>query len=63
MSIESPPAYWYTGHCPHTQQLLQLPRTQEIEEIARHLMSELAQSERFTREGKMYGVLKLFQDN
>ncbi len=57
MSIESPPAYWYTGHCPNTHQLLQLPRTQEIEEIARHLMAELAQDDRFTREGKMYGVL------
>jgi tRNA pseudouridine32 synthase / 23S rRNA pseudouridine746 synthase len=57
MSIESPPAYWYTGHCPNTHQLLQLPRTHEIEAIARHLMSELAQDEQFAREGKMYGVL------
>jgi tRNA pseudouridine32 synthase / 23S rRNA pseudouridine746 synthase len=56
MSIESPP-YWYTGHCPDTHQLLQLPRTQEIETIARHLMAELAQDEQFAREGKMYGVL------
>jgi tRNA pseudouridine32 synthase / 23S rRNA pseudouridine746 synthase len=56
MSIESPP-YWYTGHCPNTHQLLQLPRTHEIESIAQHLMAELAQDERFTREGKMYGVL------
>ncbi len=57
MSIESPPTYCYTGNCPDTQQLLQLPRTQEIEAIARHLMAELAQDERFGREGKMYGVL------
>jgi tRNA pseudouridine32 synthase / 23S rRNA pseudouridine746 synthase len=57
MSIESPPTYWYTGHCPHTHQLLQLPRTQEIETISRHLMTELAQDQRFAQEGKMYGVL------
>jgi tRNA pseudouridine32 synthase / 23S rRNA pseudouridine746 synthase len=57
MSIESPPPYWYTGNCPNTHQLLQLPRTQEIEAIARHLMAELAQDKQFSREGKMYGVL------
>jgi tRNA pseudouridine32 synthase / 23S rRNA pseudouridine746 synthase len=55
MPIES--LYWYTGNCPDTHQLLQLPRTQEIESISRHLMTELAQDDRFPREGKMYGVL------
>jgi tRNA pseudouridine32 synthase / 23S rRNA pseudouridine746 synthase len=37
--------------------LLQLPRTQEVESFARILMAQLAQDERFDREGKMYGVL------
>ncbi len=49
--------YFYTGVCPNSGRLLQLPRTVAVEEIARNLMVQLAQDERFAREGKMYGVL------
>ena len=56
------PTYYYTGDCPHSGELLKLPRTQEVEQIARNLMVELARDERFSREGKMYGVL-LVQTN
>jgi tRNA pseudouridine32 synthase / 23S rRNA pseudouridine746 synthase len=49
--------YHYTGYCPHSGELLKLPRTQEVEQIARDLMVELAREERYAREGKMYGVL------
>ncbi len=56
-TTNSTPTYYYTGYCPHSGELLQLPRTQEIEEIARNLMVQLAQDEQFAREGKMYGVL------
>jgi tRNA pseudouridine32 synthase / 23S rRNA pseudouridine746 synthase len=51
------PTYYYTGYCPNSGELLKLPRTQGVEEIARNLMVELAQDRRFDREGKMYGVL------
>jgi tRNA pseudouridine32 synthase / 23S rRNA pseudouridine746 synthase len=51
------PTYWYTGYCPHSGELLKLPRTPAVEQIARELMLELAQNYRYTREGKMYGVL------
>jgi tRNA pseudouridine32 synthase / 23S rRNA pseudouridine746 synthase len=51
------PTYYYTGYCPHSGELLKLPRTQEVEQIAHNLMVELAQEERHAREGKMYGVL------
>jgi len=56
------PTYYYTGDCPDSGELLRLPRTQEVEQIARNLMVELARDERFSREGKMYGVL-LIQTN
>jgi tRNA pseudouridine32 synthase / 23S rRNA pseudouridine746 synthase len=49
--------YLYTGLCPHSGALLQLPRTLGIETIACTLMAELAGDERYRREGKMYGVL------
>ncbi len=57
--------YWYTGICPHTGELLRLPRTPLVEAIARNLMLELAQTSIGDRqgcspigdEGKMYGVL------
>ncbi len=49
--------YLYTGLCPHSGDLLQLPRTLGIETIACTLMAELAGDERYEREGKMYGVL------
>jgi tRNA pseudouridine32 synthase / 23S rRNA pseudouridine746 synthase len=55
-------SYYYTGFCPHSGELLKLPRTQEVEQIARNLMVELSQEDRFDREGKMYGVL-LVQTN
>ncbi len=57
MSINLIPDYWYTGYCPDSDRLLKLPRTQAVELIARALMLELAQADKFAREGKMYGVL------
>lgn len=51
------PTYYYTGYCPHSGDVLKLPRTQEVEQIARNLMVQLAQGEQYAREGKMYGVL------
>jgi tRNA pseudouridine32 synthase / 23S rRNA pseudouridine746 synthase len=50
-------AYWYEGICPHTGNLLRLPRTQEAEAEARSLGSSLAADVGWPREGKMYGVL------
>jgi tRNA pseudouridine32 synthase / 23S rRNA pseudouridine746 synthase len=55
--LNSAPTYWYTGSCPHSGEQLRLPRTELVEQIARDLMAELAQDDRYTREGKMYGVL------
>jgi tRNA pseudouridine32 synthase / 23S rRNA pseudouridine746 synthase len=49
--------YWYEGYCPNTGKLLGLPRTHQIEAIARDLMNSLAEDPIFSREGKMYGVL------
>ena len=60
--LNSTPAYFYQGHCPHSGKLLKLPRTQEVERIAHSLMLELARDDRFSQEGKMYGVL-LVQTN
>jgi tRNA pseudouridine32 synthase / 23S rRNA pseudouridine746 synthase len=50
-------SYWYTGICPTRGDTLRLPRTQEVESIARDLMGYLSQHELYAREGKMYGVL------
>ena len=55
--INSKSTYHYTGYCPHSGELLKLPRTQEVEQIAHNLMVKLFQEERYAREGKMYGVL------
>lgn len=49
--------YWYEGSCPQTRALLRLPRTTKVEAIAFNLMQELASDERYSCEGKMYGVL------
>jgi tRNA pseudouridine32 synthase / 23S rRNA pseudouridine746 synthase len=49
------PTYYYTGYCPYSGELLKLPRTQEVEQLARDLMVKLARED--SREGKMYGVL------
>ncbi|GFE69721.1 RluA family pseudouridine synthase [Chroococcus sp. FPU101] len=49
--------YWYEGICPQTRALLRLPRTTEVEAIAFRLMQDLATDERYSCEGKMYGVL------
>ncbi len=51
------PAYWYEGRCPQSGELLKLPRTCYSEAIARGLMQHLASDQRYSREGKMYGVL------
>jgi hypothetical protein len=34
--------YWYTGYCPHSGELLKLPRTPQVEQIARELMVQLS---------------------
>lgn len=51
------PTYWYEGRCPTTGHWLRLPRTAEVEAIARGVMAWLANQEPYGREGKMYGVL------
>lgn len=51
------PDYWYEGRCPQTQQWLRLPRTREVEAIARSLMQQLRTDARFQQAGKMLGVL------
>ncbi|MCC5636623.1 RluA family pseudouridine synthase [Nostoc sp. CHAB 5844] len=53
----SSPSYYYQGYCLQTGELLRLPRTTFIEEIARGLMNYLATDELDASEGKMYGVL------
>jgi tRNA pseudouridine32 synthase / 23S rRNA pseudouridine746 synthase len=53
----SPPNYYYEGICPHSGELLKLPRTALAEAIARGLMKSLAKENCYPREGKMYGVL------
>ena len=52
----STPTYYYQGYS-YNGELLQLPRTQEAELIARGLMQQLANNEIYSREGKMYGIL------
>jgi tRNA pseudouridine32 synthase/23S rRNA pseudouridine746 synthase len=49
--------YSYKGRCPKRGNLLKLPRTRLVEAIAQGLMQQLAIDDRFSREGKMYGVL------
>jgi len=51
------PSYYYQGYCSQTSELLQLPRTNLAETIAHGLMAQLAQDERYSHEGKMYGIL------
>ncbi|GAB1539582.1 RluA family pseudouridine synthase [Scytonema sp. NUACC21] len=51
------PSYWYEGLCPQNGKLLKLPRTPLAEAIATSLMRYLASNNRYSREGKMYGVL------
>jgi tRNA pseudouridine32 synthase/23S rRNA pseudouridine746 synthase len=55
--------YWYEGYCPNTGKLLRLPRTCQIEAIARELMQSLAEDPIFSKEGKMYGVLLVETQN
>ncbi len=54
---DAKPTYWYTGYCPQSGKLLQLPRTHQVEQIAHELMAKLSLADRYRREGKMYGVL------
>ncbi|MEC4818794.1 MAG: pseudouridine synthase [Scytonema sp. PMC 1069.18] len=51
------PTYYYEGRCPQSGKLLKLPRTALVEAIAHGLMQTLAVNERYSQEGKMYGVL------
>ena len=50
-------SYWYEGRCLQSGDVLRLPRTPLAEAIACGLMQQLAGDERYSREGKMYGVL------
>ncbi len=61
--LNSPQTYWYIGFCPYSGEQLKLPRTEIAEQIARNLMAELAQDDRYAREGKMYGVLLVETDS
>ena len=54
--ISTSPNYYYEGHCPESGELLRLPRTQMVEVIAYGLMQQLATNDRYSYEGKMYGV-------
>ncbi|WP_017316586.1 RluA family pseudouridine synthase [Mastigocladopsis repens] len=51
------PSYYYQGRCPQSGEILQLPRTSLVEAIAYGLMQHLAKNNRYSSEGKMYGVL------
>jgi len=51
------PSYYYEGRCPQSGELLKLPRTPMAEAIASGLMQHLANNERYSYEGKMYGIL------
>ncbi len=53
--------YWYQGQCPTTGEWLQLPRTELVEAIAQSLMQQISSDDRFSQEGKMYGVLLVEQ--
>jgi tRNA pseudouridine32 synthase / 23S rRNA pseudouridine746 synthase len=48
--------YWYCGRDAQGRSL-RLPRTLEVEDLARSLMAELAGDDRYGQEGKMYGLL------
>ncbi len=50
-------SYWYEGICPYSGDLVRLPRTLEIEAIAKNLMQEISLAQPDGLEGKMYGVL------
>jgi tRNA pseudouridine32 synthase / 23S rRNA pseudouridine746 synthase len=54
---DSPISYWYEGCCWQSGEFLWLPRTSLAETIARGLMQDLAKSDCYSREGKMYGIL------
>lgn len=54
---EGEPDYYYQGRCPRTQRWLQLPRTPLAKAVAKGLMAQLQRDERYSQEGKMYGVL------
>jgi tRNA pseudouridine32 synthase / 23S rRNA pseudouridine746 synthase len=54
---DSPITYWYEGYCPQKGSLQRLPRTSMAEAVAYGLMKYLANDKRYSREGKMYGVL------
>ncbi|MDF5721017.1 MAG: RluA family pseudouridine synthase [Rhizonema sp. PD37] len=55
--ISTSPDYYYEGRCPQSGELLRLPRTQMAETIACGLMQQLKSDERYSSEGKMYGIL------
>ena len=54
---DSSPSYYYQGRCPQSGEVLKLPRTALVEALARGLMEHLAKDQRYSSEGKMYGIL------
>ncbi|HEY9832182.1 MAG TPA: pseudouridine synthase [Stenomitos sp.] len=54
---QSSVSYYYEGRCPQTGERLKLPRTPMAEAIAKNLMQHLANNDRYSHEGKMYGIL------
>lgn len=59
--VNSPVSDWYEGRCPTTGEWLRLPRNQIAEAIAHAFMQSLSSDDRFSQEGKMYGVLLIEQ--
>lgn len=49
--------YYYQGKCPQTGEIIQLPRTNLTEAIAKGLMQHLSENQIDFSEGKMYGIL------
>lgn len=49
--------YWYESFCAKQRHWRRLPRTLQAEKVARSLMAQLATDRRYSREGKMYGIL------
>ncbi|NEZ58263.1 RluA family pseudouridine synthase [Adonisia turfae] len=56
-SATSIPRYTYTAQCSETDVVWQVPRTGEIESIARGLMQCLVTAPEYLSEGNLYGVL------
>jgi tRNA pseudouridine32 synthase / 23S rRNA pseudouridine746 synthase len=60
---KSSPSYWYEGRCFHSQEVFKLPRTPLAEALGSGLMQYLGNDDRYSREGKMYGILLIELQN